>query len=293
MIRSMTGFGRGEASDNVRQFVVEMKSVNHRYNDIVVRMPKRLSYLEEKVKELVKDEIKRGRVELYISLENIGEGDTDIALNLPLTQKYLNCLREIQNQFQVTDDISVSLLAKFPDVIKIETAEEDEDQMWLGLKDASLKALKLLMNMRSDEGKKLAEDIENRCAYIADIIKAVEKRAPQVVLEYKEKLRERINELLEDSIQLDESRLNTEVVIYADKSSITEEIVRLNSHIYQLKKALKENQPVGRKLDFLIQEMNREVNTIGSKSNDLEIVNHVVELKSELEKIREQVQNIE
>lgn len=293
MIKSMTGFGRGEARDNVRQFVVEIKSVNHRYNDIVVRMPKRLSYLEEKVKELVKDEIKRGRVELYISLENIGEGDTDIALNLPLTQKYLNCLRELQNQFQVTDDISVSLLAKLPDVIKIETAKEDEDQMWLGLKDASLKALKLLMDMRSDEGKKLAEDIENRCAYITDIIKAVEKRAPLVVLEYKEKLRERINELLEDAIQLDETRLNTEVVIYADKCNITEEIVRLNSHIYQLQKALKENQPVGRKLDFLIQEMNREVNTIASKSNDLEIINHVVELKSELEKIREQVQNIE
>lgn len=293
MIRSMTGFGRGEAGDDVRLFVVEMKSVNHRYNDIVVRMPKRLSYFEEKVKDLVKNEIKRGRVELYISLENIGEGDTDIALNLPLAQKYLTCLKEIQEKLQIVDDISVSLLAKFPDVIKVETAEEDEDQLWLCLKEASQKALQLLMNMRKDEGKKLSEDIENRCDYISKIIKTIETRSPQVVLEYKEKLRERVNELLEDSVQIDETRLNTEVVVYADKSAITEETVRLNSHIYQLKKALTEKQPVGRKLDFLIQEMNREVNTIGSKSNDLEIVSHVVELKSELEKIREQVQNIE
>ena len=293
MIRSMTGFGRGEAGDDVRLFVVEMKSVNHRYNDIVVRMPKRLSYFEEKVKDLVKNEIKRGRVELYISLENIGEGDTDIALNLPLAQKYLTCLKEIQEKLQIVDDISVSLLAKFPDVIKVETAEEDEDKLWLCLKEASQKALQLLMNMREDEGKKLSEDIENRCDYISEIIKTIEKRSPQVVLEYKEKLRERVNELLDDSVQIDETRLNTEVVVYADKSAITEETVRLNSHIYQLKKALTEKQPVGRKLDFLIQEMNREVNTIGSKSNDLEIVSHVVELKSELEKIREQVQNIE
>ncbi|AOT68423.1 YicC/YloC family endoribonuclease [Geosporobacter ferrireducens] len=293
MIRSMTGFGRGEARDDARQFIVEMKSVNHRYNDIVVRMPKRLSYLEEKVKDLIKDEIKRGRVELYISLEDIGEGNTDISLNSPLAEKYLTCLKGLRDQFQVTDDISVSLLARFPDIIKIETAEEDEDQLWLCLKEASQKALQCLMDMRRDEGKKLAEDIGNRCTYISGIIEIIEKRAPQVVLEYKEKLRERVNELLEDSAQIDETRLSTEVVIYADKSSITEEIVRLNSHIYQLRKTLTEKQAVGRKLDFLIQEMNREVNTIGSKSNDLEIVNHVVELKSELEKIREQVQNIE
>ncbi|MEW9123070.1 MAG: YicC/YloC family endoribonuclease [Thermotaleaceae bacterium] len=293
MIRSMTGFGRGEARDEVRQFIVEMKSVNHRYNDILVRMPKRLIYLEEKIKDIVKDEIKRGRVELYISFENLGEGDTNISLNIPLAKKYFECLQGIQHQFQVKDDMSVSLIAKFPDVIKVEGIEEDEDQLWNSLKLATQEALRTLIGMRKDEGAKLAEDIENRCNYIGEIAEKIELKAPQVVLEYKEKLQERINEMLKEGISVDDSRLNAEVVIYSDKSNITEEIVRLNSHIFQLKKSLLEAQPVGRKLDFLIQEMNREVNTIGSKSNNLEIVNYVVEIKSELEKIREQVQNIE
>ena len=293
MIKSMTGFGRGEAKDSERNFIVEIKSVNHRYNDIVVRMPKRLTYLEEQLKELVKDEIKRGRVEIYITLENTGQTDTKISLNAPLVQQYYDVLQEIKVKFPVQDDISVSLLSKFPDVLQVEAREEDEDEIWGCLKAATLKGLEMLIRMRLTEGEKLAEDILNKCNYITNIVGKIETRAPQVVLEYRQKLKERLNDLIDESIQVDESRINMEVVMFADKSSIDEEIVRLKSHINQLKNACTEKNPIGRKLDFLIQEMNREINTIGSKASDLEVINYVVEIKSELEKIREQVQNIE
>jgi uncharacterized protein (TIGR00255 family) len=289
----MTGFGRGEAQDAGRQFTVEIKSVNHRYNDIVVRMPKRLTYLEEKIKDMIKNVVKRGRVEVYISLESLGEGDAKISLNRSLANQYYQCLHEIRESFDVKDDISVSILSKFPDVFIIESREEDEDEIWQCLRSAVTKAVEMLMEMRLAEGEKLAEDIVGRCDYIGNIMRTIEKKNPEIIQEYKNKLRDRINEILEDAIQIDDSRLSMEVAIFADKSSIAEEIVRLYSHFEQLKKSLKEQQPIGRKLDFLIQEMNREINTIGSKSSNLEIVNYVVEIKSELEKIREQVQNIE
>ncbi|MFZ5966308.1 MAG: YicC/YloC family endoribonuclease [Bacillota bacterium] len=293
MIKSMTGYGRGEAKDTERHFTVEIKSVNHRYNDFVVRMPKRLTYLEEKIKDIVKDEVKRGRVEIYIGLENIGEGDTKIAFNAPLAKQYYDSLDQMRRMFNLEDDITISLLSKLPDVFKLEMKEEDEDAIWQCLKEASLKAVNSLMNMRIEEGNKLVQDILKRCDLIEQIIHKIEKKTPDVIMEYKVKLKERIKELLEDTYELDDSRLSMEVAIYADKSNITEEIVRLFSHITQLKNTLKKDEPVGRKLDFLIQEMNREINTIGSKSNDLEITNDVVEVKSELEKIREQIQNIE
>ncbi|WP_053956935.1 YicC/YloC family endoribonuclease [Inediibacterium massiliense] len=293
MIKSMTGFGRGEAKDLDRQFIVEIKSVNHRYNDMVVRMPKRLTYLEEKLKNFIKTEIRRGRIEIYVTMENIGDTDTKISVNTSLAKEYIDSLKEIKEQFHVIDDISVSLVGRFPDVLKIESKEEDEEAVWNCLKDAAMKALDMLMKMRIAEGKKLVEDIESRCEYIKTIVDVVEQRGPKVVEEYKCKLNDRIHEILEEGIEIDENRLNVEVAFMADKSSITEEIVRLKSHIDQLKNTFKEKNPVGRKLDFLIQEMNREVNTIGSKANDLEITNNVVEIKSELEKIREQVQNIE
>ncbi len=293
MIKSMTGFGRGEAKDSERHFIVEIKSVNHRYNDIVVRMPKRLTYLEEQLKELVKDEIKRGRVEIYITLENTGQTDTKISLNVSLVQQYYDALHEIKEKFLVQDDISVSLLSKFPDVLQVEAREENEDEIWRCLKIATLKGLEMLIKMRLAEGEKLAEDILSKCSYITSIVSKIEVRAPQVVVEYRLKLKERLNDLIDESIQVDENRINMEVVMFADKSSIDEEIVRLKSHINQLKRACAEQNPVGRKLDFLIQEMNREINTIGSKASDLEVINYVVEIKSELEKIREQVQNIE
>ncbi len=292
-MKSMTGFGRGEAKDSERQFVVEIKSVNHKFNDILVRLPRKLAYLEEKIKSLIKEEIKRGRVEVHISLENIGDSDTIVSLNQPLAEQYINCLRIMKERLDILDDISVSLLAKFPDVLKITPKEEDEQAVWCCLEKALMKALETLMEMRVAEGKKLAEDIFDRCDYILKIVKQIENRAPQVVFEYRQKLRERISELLEDNIEIDEQRLSMEVALFADKSNITEEIVRLKSHLSQLKKSVEEKEPIGRKLDFLIQEMIREINTIGSKASDLEITNHVVDIKSELEKIREQAQNIE
>lgn len=293
MIKSMTGFGRGEGRDQERQFVVEIKSVNHRYNDMIVRMPKRLNYLEEKIRSLIKQGIQRGRVEVYITLESIGESDTQISLNLSLAQQYMESLEKMKEHFHIKDDVSLFLLSKFPDIFKIEEKEEDEDQIWHCLKEAVQRALDMLIKMRIIEGEKLAEDIKNKCQYIAEIVGDIEQRAPEVVLEYKEKLRNRIHELLDDTIKIDEDRLAMEVAIFADKSSIDEEIVRLKSHIEQLREALEEKDPTGRKLDFLIQEMNREINTIGSKANDLEITKKVVDIKGELEKIREQVQNIE
>ena len=289
----MTGFGRGEAQDSERQFTVELKSVNHRYNDIVIKMSKRLTYLEEQIKELVKDEIKRGRVEVFITLENIGLTDTKITMNTPLARQYYDSLQEVKNCFPVIDDISVSLISRFPDVLKVESREENEDEIWNCLREATLRALEMLIKMRIREGNKLKQDINHRLEFISSIVENIEKRAPKVVIDYKAKLKERLNEILEDITQVDENRLHMEVVLFADKSNIDEEIVRLRSHIHQLKKSFNERQPIGRKLDFLLQEMNREINTVGSKSSDLDIINYVVEVKSELEKIREQVQNIE
>ncbi len=293
MMKSMTGFGRGEANDSERQFIVEIRSVNHKFNDIIVRLPKKFTYLEENIRNLIKDKVKRGRVEVYVAFENIGESDTIISVNQSLAEQYIQCFKTIKDEFDIIDDISVSLLAKFPDVLKVAPKEEDEQAVWCCLKEAVIKALEMLMNMRITEGMKLAEDICKRCDYIVKIVDQIEDHAPQVVSEYQIKLRERIHELLEDNIDIDENRLGMEVALFADKSNITEEIVRLRSHISQLKKSIGVNDPVGRKLDFIIQEMNRETNTIGSKVSDLEITNYVVDLKSELEKIREQVQNIE
>jgi len=293
MIKSMTGFGRGEAHDLERQFVVEVKSVNHRYNDIVARMPKRLSYLEEQLKELVKDKIKRGRVEIFVTLESKGQSDTKISLNLSLARQYYESIKEIQDNFPVIDDISSSVLSRFPDVLRIETKEENEDEMWLLLKKAAIYAIEMLVLMRKSEGEILANDILSKSQYITSIVSKIVERAPKVIEEYRVRLRERLNELLDESMQVDQNRINMEIILHADRSCIDEEIVRLKSHIIQLEKSCNDNQPIGRKLDFIIQEMNREINTIGSKANDLEIINYVVEIKSELEKIREQVQNIE
>ena len=293
MIKSMTGFGRGEAHDLERQFVVEVKSVNHRYNDIVARMPKRLSYLEEQLKELVKDKIKRGRVEIFVTLESKGQSDTKISLNLSLARQYYESIKEIQDNFPVIDDISSSVLSRFPDVLRIETKEENEDEMWLLLKKAAIYAIEMLVLMRKSEGEILANDILSKSQYITSIVSKIVERAPKVIEEYRVRLRERLNELLDESMQVDQNRINMEIILHADRSCIDEEIVRLKSHIIQLEKSCNDNQPIGRKLDFIIQEMNREINTIGSKANDLEIINYVVEIKSELEKTREQVQNIE
>ena len=291
MAISMTGFGRGEYKDDNYQFLVECKTINHKYADINIRLPRKLSFLEDKARILVKDYIKRGRVDLYIKLDLLGSEDVNLKFDEALATQYVSILKQIKDKFDLVDDISVMNIAKFPDVIK--TEEDDEDKLWSMLKVALENALLKLKEMRSEEGKKLAEDIQNRCDLLKNYIEDIEKYSYNVVIDYKEKLKNRISDMLEDPSIIDESRLAQEVAIYADKSSITEEIVRFKSHIEQLKNTVVKNESIGRKIDFLIQEMNRETNTIGSKSSDLNITNLVVEVKSELEKIREQIQNIE
>ncbi|PAB58860.1 YicC/YloC family endoribonuclease [Anaeromicrobium sediminis] len=293
MIKSMTGFGRGENADNKRQFTVEIKTVNHRYNDIVIRMPKKLNYLEENIKKLVKEKINRGRVEIYVSLENVGQSEVNISLNRELAAEYIDVLKTLSKEFQIVDDISATFVSKFPEVVKIEDKEEDQEEIWNCLKVSVMGALEQLVNMRLEEGQKLALDIEKRCYNIDNVVEEIKLRSPKIVEEHREKLRQRIEDMLGDSYEIDDQRLAVEVAYMADKSNITEEIVRLKSHIDQLNNSLKSTGSIGRKLDFLIQEMNREINTIGSKTNDLEVTNYVVDVKSELEKIREQVQNIE
>lgn len=293
MAISMTGFGRGEYKDDNYYFLIECKTINHKYCDINVRLPRKISFLEDKIRNLVKDYVKRGRVDLYIKLDLLGSEDVNLKFDETLATQYVHILKQIKDKFDLVDDISVMNIAKFPDVVKSEEKEDDEDLLWSMIRQALEEALMKLKEMRSEEGKKLSDDIIMRCDLLKNYIEEIEKYSYNVVIDYKEKLNVRISEMLENPSILDENRLAQEVAIYADKSSITEEIVRFRSHIDQLKKTVVKNDSIGRKIDFLIQEMNRETNTIGSKSSDLNITNLVVEVKSELEKVREQIQNIE
>ncbi|WP_429080582.1 YicC/YloC family endoribonuclease [Brassicibacter mesophilus] len=293
LIRSMTGFGRGENTDSLRSFTVEIKSVNHRYNDIIVKMPKHLNYLEESIKKLIRNKVTRGRVEIYISLEYISQSDIEVKVDIPLATSYKKAIDVLCNELHIENNINIELLTRFPDVLKTQKREEDEDEIWACLKLAIEDSLNRLISMRIEEGKELANDIILKVKSIESMVKQIEERSPEVVLEYKTKLSNRIKELLEEKYEIDENKLANEVAYFADKCSINEEIVRLYSHINQMVKSLEADVPVGRKLDFLVQEMNREVNTIGSKVGDIDITNKVVDIKSELEKIREQIQNIE
>lgn len=293
MISSMTGYGRGESNSESRSFLVEIKSVNHRYNDIIIRMPKKLSMFEEKIRKIIKESVKRGRIEVYVTLEECKDDEVLIKPNLNIIEQYFNSLKEIKERLQLRDEISLSQLTRFPDTFTIEHKEEEEEVIWETFESALKEAIEKLIDMRKAEGLKLADDMKNRSNKIHGIVKEIEVRTPIIVKEYREKLYDRIRELTEDVIKIDEERIAQEASIYADKSNIAEEIVRLHSHLEQLNNITNESGAVGRKLDFLIQEMNREINTIGSKSSDINIATMVIEIKSELEKIREQVQNIE
>ncbi|MBS4539729.1 YicC family protein [Clostridium sp. D2Q-11] len=293
MIKSMTGFGRGENDDGLRRFTIEVKSVNHRYNDIIVRMPKHLSYLEEKIKKNIKDRVKRGRVEVYINLENLKASNLEVMVDIDLAKSYMKALETLNKELGLNPLITIDQIIKYPDIINVEKKEEEEDVIWNVLNEALNEALDQLYNMRIEEGKKLGEDIIKRSKYIKSLANKIEEKSPIVVEEYKEKLENRIKSILDESVEVDEMKLANEVAYFADKSNITEEIVRLYSHIDQIIKTMESEDSIGRKLDFIIQEMNRETNTIGSKVGDIEITNSVVEIKSELEKIREQIQNIE
>ncbi|OPJ56900.1 YicC/YloC family endoribonuclease [Alkalithermobacter paradoxus] len=293
MAISMTGFGRGENKTDKFYFTVETKTINHKYTDINIKLPRKISFLEDKIRIMVKDYVKRGRVDLFVKMEFLKEADVNLTLDLSLAKEYYNVLNQIKTQLNVHDDISVLAISKFQDVIKVQENQSDEDEIWEVLHYALKESLEKLVEMRTLEGKKLANDIEDRCNLIKNYIDEIEKCSYNVVVEYKEKLKNRIKELMDDDLTLDENRLSQEVAIFADKSSITEEIVRFKSHINQMMKTIHKNDVIGKKIDFLIQEINREVNTIGSKSSNLRITELVVEIKSELEKIREQIQNIE
>jgi len=294
MIKSMTGFGRGEFSDGKRNVTVEIKTVNHRYSDINVKMPKRYSFAEEGVKNIIKQTVKRGKAEVSIIVENLTEEDITVKLNTMVAQQYINNLKELQGTYELAGDIDIRLVATMPDVMKAIPDVEDEDEVTKVIEEAVKLATANHDEMRIIEGEKLAEDLMMRGDMIRDIVKQIETRAPMVVKDYTEKLFNRIKEITESAIEVPEERIMLEAAVFADKSNITEELVRLDSHMMQLKKILAGSDgPVGKKLDFLVQEMNREANTIGSKSNDLTITSLMLETKSEIEKIREQVQNIE
>ena len=293
MIKSMTGFGRGEYSDGKRTVTAEIKTVNHRYSDISVKMPKRYSFAEDKIKSIIKGKVKRGKADVSIMVENITEGDITVKLNAPIARQYIDNLRELKSEYELAGDIDIALVSSMPDVLKAIPDVEDEDEVAAVICKACEIAVENLDEMRIREGAKLAEDLLMRKDLFSGIVAKIEERAPLVAKEYTEKLYERIKEIVEDKIEVPEERILTEAAIFADKSNITEELVRLGSHIEQLGKFLSGDGPVGKKLDFLIQEMNREANTIGSKSNDLEITSHMLDAKAEIEKIREQVQNIE
>lgn len=294
MIKSMTGFGRGEYTDGKRNITVEIKSVNHRYSDISVKMPRRYSFAEDKIKSTIKSKIKRGKVDVSIMVENITENDINIKLNEPIAKQYFENLKMLQDSFDLSGDITLRLLATMPDVMKAIPDVEDEEEIEKAILIPVEEAAVNLEKMRSVEGEKLAEDLLSRGETIKMILDKIEERAPGVVVDYTAKLKERITELLAGNATLPEERILTEAAIFADKCAIDEEITRLNSHLIQLKKIVDSpNDAEGKKLDFLVQEMNREANTIGSKANDITITNHMLEIKSEIEKIREQVQNVE
>ena len=293
MVKSMTGFGRGEFSDGVYSFIVEIKTLNHRYNDIIVKMPKHINYLEENIKKVIKKDIIRGRVEVYITLEYIQDVNINVKVNTELAKSYKMALEDLVNELELNEKVTLENIIKMPDIIKTEKAEDNEEQIWLCLQTALKEALDNVIEMRMREGKELTKDIRERAIEIEGMIDSIKERSPLVVEEYRVKLKERVEELLNNEYKIDEGKLENEVVFYADRSNITEEIIRFYSHISQLLDCLNSEEIVGRKLDFLIQEMNREVNTIGSKSSDIFIGKTVVEIKSELEKIREQIQNIE
>ena len=297
MIRSMTGFGRGEYSDEISKVTVEIRSVNHRYLDIYIKMPRRYSFAEETIKSAIKERLHRGKVEVSVSVDNIGKSDSDVRLDKELAARYYNVLSELKDSFDFGEDsrVSLSLLSKMPDVIVTTPAAEDEEAMVKRLLGATSRALDDFCSMREAEGEKLAADLSARADTIQEIRDRIDKRAPEIEKEYAAKFKARVEEILGGVYEVPEERIALEAAIFADKANITEELVRLGSHISQLRKFLKSDgkEAVGKKIDFLIQEMNREANTIGSKSNDREITSNMLDLKAEIEKVREQVQNIE
>lgn len=292
MIKSMTGFGRSEQVVGGREITVEIKSVNHRYFEFNCRTSRGYSFLEEKLKGYIQQRVSRGKIDVYVSVVCSGETQADVQLNHSLAAGYVAALKEIASEYGVKDDIAVSSVARFSDIFSVHKAQEDEEEVWESVRTVLDGALESFMQMRVAEGGRMKEDVLLRSGTILSIVDKIEEQSPQTVAEYRTKLEERLKELLE-SASVDEQRLLTEAAIFADKTAVAEETVRLRSHFAQLDKFMQADQPVGRKIDFILQEMNREANTIGSKVQNAELAHLVVEIKAELEKIREQIQNIE
>lgn len=292
MIRSMTGFGRGNSEKDGKSFTIEIKSVNHRYFETNIRMPRVLIAFEDKIRKIIGEKVKRGKLDVFVTQGNYDKEDVEAYLNEKLADSYMNCFRLLKDKYDLRDDISVTSIARLPEVVTLKQKEEDISEAFEQIEESLTEALEALLFMREREGEKLLEDVISKCELINGLVEKVQERAPFVVCEYKEKLTQRLNALHKE-VEFDENRVAMEVAIFADKAGIDEEIVRLKSHIVQMKETLILDEPIGRKLDFIIQEMNRETNTIASKANDLEILNTVINMKSEIEKIREQIQNIE
>ena len=289
----MTGFGRCEVSDGERKFTVEMKGVNHRYLDANIRMPKKLNFFESAIRNLLKKSVQRGKVDIFITYEDLSESQVSLKYNEKLAEEYLTYFKKMEESFSLENDIRVSTLSRYPEVLTMEEQLMDEEELWNGLKKALDGAIKQFVETRALEGENLKTDIINKLDSMLKLVDVIEERSPQIVAEYREKLETKVHELLEDT-QIEEGRIAAEVVIFADKICTDEEVVRLRSHILHMKETLQsEESGIGRKLDFIAQEMNREANTILSKANDLEISNIGIDLKTEIEKVREQIQNIE
>ena len=292
MIKSMTGFGRCEVLKDSRKFTVELKSVNHRYLDVNIRMPKKLNFFETSIRTLLKSYADRGKVNIFITYEDLSQSQVSVKYNAALAAEYLKYLNQMAEEFSLDNDVRVSTLSRYPEVFTMEECSEDEDELWNGLKEALEGAFSQFVEMRTKEGERLKEDILLKLDLLSEQIRFIEERSPQIIAEYRTKLEEKMRELLEDT-QIDDNRIAAEVILFADKICTDEEVVRLKSHIQHMKETLEESNGIGRKLDFIAQEMNREANTILSKANDLDISNRAISLKTEIEKIREQIQNIE
>ncbi len=293
MIKSMTGFGRCEVSEGERKFTVEMKGVNHRYLDVNIRMPKKLNFFETAIRNLLKQSIQRGKVDIFITYEDLSENQVSLKYNEKLAGEYLDYFSQMEESFSLDNDIRVSTLLRCPEVLTMEEQAVDDEELWNGLKKALEGATSQFVESRTLEGEHLRDDIIKKLDGMLELVGYIEERAPKIIAQYREKLENKVRELLSDT-QIEEGRIAAEVVIFADKICTDEEVVRLRSHVVHMKETLKsEENGIGRKLDFIAQEMNREANTILSKANDLEVSNVGIDLKTEIEKVREQIQNIE
>ena len=292
MIKSMTGFGRCEVADEKRKFTVELKSVNHRYLDVNIKMPKKLNFFESAIRNLLKEYIERGKVDVYITYEDYTEDNYSLRYNAALAGEYLGYLNAMAEEFHLENDIRVSTLSRYPDVFVMEEQDIDEKELWSGLEKALRGACEQFVDSRVKEGEALKADLLDKLDTMLSDVDFIEERSPQIMKEYRTRLEEKIQEILGDR-QIDDARIATEVTIYADKVCVDEETVRLRSHIMTTKDTLLAGGSIGRKLDFIAQEMNREANTILSKANDIEISDIGIDLKTGIEKVREQIQNIE